>query len=216
MIKWTTPSLKCNIPSDIEFDYILITLKQGNITFEKNINKENVIDNSFIVTFTQEETGQFDRNMMIEAQLNIISGITRLATNIVQLRISRNLHDEKIEIKPTQTENKLFEVIVSEDNTFESEVQLGYGFADMPNLNSTFILKVNGVKHDLPYRFDDYTNYGYMCENQVLNEETGKLGDGYVIQYTTNLGSSNYAFLVKNNEPIEIPLGTKLELIELI
>lgn len=96
MIKWTTPSLKCTIPEGLEYDYILLTLKQGGIALEKTIQKESVVDNYFIAQFSQEETGQFNKDLSIEAQLNIMNGNTRLATNIVQLKITRNLHDEVI------------------------------------------------------------------------------------------------------------------------
>lgn len=96
MIKWTTPSLKCTIPKEVVFDYILLTLVQGNITLEKTIQSGDVTDGEFIVTFTQEETGQFNFNLAVNAQLNIINGEQRLATNIVQMQVSKNLHNEVI------------------------------------------------------------------------------------------------------------------------
>lgn len=95
MIKWTTPSLKCKIPS-IDCDYIILTLKQGGIILEKQIQSEDITDSEFTVFFTQEETGSFNKDITIEAQLNIIYGNTRLATNIAQLKITKNLHDEVI------------------------------------------------------------------------------------------------------------------------
>lgn len=96
MIKWTTPTLKCTIPNDLQLDYVLLTLKQNSIAIEKRIEAANITDGVFEVYFTQEETGQFYKNMSIEAQLNIMHGETRLATNIVQLKITENLHDEVI------------------------------------------------------------------------------------------------------------------------
>ena len=96
MIKWTTPSLKCTIPKEVVFDYILLTLIQGNITLEKTIQSGDVTDGEFIVTFTQEETGQLNFNLAVNAQLNIINGEQRLATNIVQMQVSKNLHNEVI------------------------------------------------------------------------------------------------------------------------
>lgn len=96
MIKWTTPTLKCNIPEGIEFDYIILTLKQYGTLLEKTIQYSEVVDNSFSVTFTQEETTMFQLNQGIDCQLNIIEGNIRKATNITTLRITRNLHDEVI------------------------------------------------------------------------------------------------------------------------
>lgn len=93
MIRWTTPTLQCSIPSDIIFDYILITLKQGNVVIEKQIEQSSVVDGKFNVFFTQKETGKFVKECDIEVQCNIMNGGTRLATNIVNLRICKNLHD---------------------------------------------------------------------------------------------------------------------------
>lgn len=99
MIKWTTPTLRCTIPEGLEYDYVILTLSQGSTTIEKRIEAADITDNEFSVTFTQTETGQFSRSNMyskVEAQLNIINGDSRLATNIVELSIERNLHDEAI------------------------------------------------------------------------------------------------------------------------
>lgn len=93
MIKWTTPSLKCTIPKEVVFDYIILTLVQGDITLEKKIQSSDVTDGEFIVTFTQEETGQLNFKLEVNAQLNIINGEQRLATNIVQMGVTRNLID---------------------------------------------------------------------------------------------------------------------------
>jgi hypothetical protein len=97
MIKWTTPTLKCTIPEGIEFDYILLTLMQDDVVVEKTIT--DVVDNTFEVFFTQEETSLFKLFKKIEAQLNIINGEVRMATNIVELGITKNLHDSLIEVE---------------------------------------------------------------------------------------------------------------------
>lgn len=96
MIKWTTPTLKCNIPEGIEFDYIILTLKQLDFVLEKRIEKADVVNGSFNITFLQEETSMFQLNQGIECQLNILYGNSRLATNITVLKITNNLHDEVI------------------------------------------------------------------------------------------------------------------------
>ena len=97
MIKWTTPNLKITIPSDIEFDYLLLTLKQGNNLIEKRVESNEIEDGTFLVNYTQEETGSLIRNSKIQAQINFMAGDTRMATNIVELMITENLHDEVIE-----------------------------------------------------------------------------------------------------------------------
>lgn len=96
MIKWTTPTLTCTIPPNIDFEYIILTLKQNEIVLNKRIEKEQVNLGRFDVSFTQEETGQFDKLFNIEAQLNIINGDVRLGTNIETIMITKNLYDEVI------------------------------------------------------------------------------------------------------------------------
>lgn len=103
MIKWTTPSLKCTVPSNIEFDYILLTLTQGAKVIEKTFASGDIVDGSFTATFTQEETGSLSPNIVVNAQLNIMKGEQRLATNIEQLQLSKNLHDEIIGDLPSIT-----------------------------------------------------------------------------------------------------------------
>lgn len=96
MIKWTTPSIKCTIPDGLEFDFIFMTVKQGDYVIEKMVAPEQVEDNAFIVFFTQEETSGFQLFTPIEVQLNAMKDDVRIATNINQLCIERNLHDEYI------------------------------------------------------------------------------------------------------------------------
>lgn len=137
MIKWTTPTLKCSIPEGIELDYILLTLSQGNITIEKTISSESIVDNAFSVFFTQEETGQFNKNLGIEAQLNIINGGTRLATNIVQLKISKNLHNEEIEDLPIISYN------ITENGTY-----------DVSNYNQVVVNVESGLDETLCFKIN--------------------------------------------------------------
>lgn len=94
MIKWTTPTITCTIPSNLEFEYIILTLKQNDIVINKTIQSEEVQYGKFDVTFTQEETGQFSTLFGIEAQLNIVNGEQRLATQIEILSMSKNLLNE--------------------------------------------------------------------------------------------------------------------------
>lgn len=98
MIKWTTPTLKCTIPNDLTFEYLIITFLQNTKKIiEKRIDYSDVTDGSFEITLSQEETGMFYKDVAIEVQLNIMQGETRMATNIVQLIITKNLHDEEIQ-----------------------------------------------------------------------------------------------------------------------
>lgn len=97
MIKWTTPNLECSIPNNIELDYIILTLKQNEVVINKRIEKENVNLGRFEVSLTQEETAMFDPLFNVEAQVNIINGNKRLASNTEMLVISKNLYDEVIE-----------------------------------------------------------------------------------------------------------------------
>lgn len=94
MIKWTTPTLKCTLPSDLVFDYVLLTLKQNKVKIEKRVEYAEVVDGVFYVTFTQEETSRFSISYDVEAQLNVMNGETRLATNIIKMEVGENLYDK--------------------------------------------------------------------------------------------------------------------------
>lgn len=96
MIKWTTPRLKCTIPQDLPLDYVLLTLKQGAVVLEKKILNQEIEDGIFYVTLSQEETSLFNVGLSINAQVNIMSGDTRLASRVLNLTATKNLHDEEI------------------------------------------------------------------------------------------------------------------------
>lgn len=99
MIKWTTPTLTCSIPEGVDCDYVILTIRQGSVAIEKTVMAADITNGQFSVTFTQSETGQLDAGSIgscVEAQLNIIKDDTRAATNIVQMEICKNLHDQSI------------------------------------------------------------------------------------------------------------------------
>lgn len=96
MIKWTTPRLKCSIPPELPLDYVLLTLSQGGTKIERTIDASQLEDGIFCVTLTQEETALFNLGYSINAQVNIMSGSTRLASKILNLTATKNLHDEVI------------------------------------------------------------------------------------------------------------------------
>lgn len=94
MIKWTTPTIKCTIPPDLPLDYVLLTLKQGATVLEKKIEAVNIEDGVFYVDFTQKETAMFNMYEDVSAQVNLMSGSTRLASRILSVRVTHNLHNE--------------------------------------------------------------------------------------------------------------------------
>lgn len=96
MIKWTTPTIKCTIPADLPLDYVLLTMKQNSTILEKKIPSVDIEDGVFYVTFEQKETAMFDINYDIGVQVNIMSGSTRLASRILNVRPTHNLHNEVI------------------------------------------------------------------------------------------------------------------------
>lgn len=97
MIKWTTPRVKCSIPPDLPLDYVLVTFKQGSIVIEKKVMSEQIEEGVFYIEFTQEETSQFNIGLSVDVQINIMSGSTRLASRILKVAATNNLHDEFIE-----------------------------------------------------------------------------------------------------------------------
>lgn len=96
MIKWTTPRVKCTIPPDLPLDYVLVTFKQGSIVIEKKVTSEQIEEGVFYINFTQEETSQFNIGLGVDVQINIMSGSTRLASRILKVTATKNLHDEFI------------------------------------------------------------------------------------------------------------------------
>lgn len=97
MVKWTTPTVKCTIPEDLPLDYLLLTLKQDATMIEKKVMANEIEDGVFYVTFTQEETSLFDFGKKIKVQVNIMSGSTRLASRILEIVATCNLHEGVIE-----------------------------------------------------------------------------------------------------------------------
>ena len=101
MIRWTTPTLSCEIelPSgspELEFDYLIFTLTDKNCHYvNKKIDREQVIQNKFDVELTEEET-QIFRNGRVYSQLNIVWGDKRFATNIVPLNVTKNLYNKEL------------------------------------------------------------------------------------------------------------------------
>lgn len=96
MIRWTTPTLTCSMPDGITCDYVILTIRQGDLLIEKTIQSSEITEDVFSVTLTQSETGSLIAHLPCEAQLNIVKDDVRLATNVVELEIDINLHNEAI------------------------------------------------------------------------------------------------------------------------
>lgn len=104
MRQYTTPTLNITlkykdgtVASDLEFDYLVFSLRSACYKIDRKIQKESVEEGVFSVTFTQEETSKMKLNDNVEMELNFFKGQTRFATNIQQMKIDRNLLQEIIE-----------------------------------------------------------------------------------------------------------------------
>lgn len=93
MIRWTTPTIKCTIPSDLPLTYLNLIIKQNNISVEKTIMADEVVDGVFYVTYDQKETSAFEVGRA-KVQVNIMNGNKRLATCKVDIEVTENLKDE--------------------------------------------------------------------------------------------------------------------------
>lgn len=164
MIRWTTPTIKCKVPEELVFDFILMTVKQGEYVIERMIAPEEIIDSYFSVFFTQEETSEFELFEPIEVQLNAMRGGVRIATNINELCIERNLHDEYINPDlPTTleiTENGRYNVV-------------GY-----------FTVDVNVEGTDIPDYEGSYVVIPKVTD-QILDTQNKKMTDDLTIKEIT-------------------------------
>ena len=190
MIKWTTPTLECTIPEGLEYDYVLLTLQQGDIKIEKRVGATEIVDNKFSVFLSQEETSQFQLYVPVEAQINVMHGAIRIATNIIRLSIDRNLHEEYIDPSiPTTLE-------ITENGTYgvsqylEVDVNVQGGITPTGTIDITS----NGTY--------DITDYASAEVNVPSVQPTG------TIDITTN-GNYDVADYANANVEIPMPSGTK-------
>lgn len=101
MIRWTTPTLNIQInPRDIEIEKVILSLfdERNCKLLEFEIPQSEITDGAFTVTLTQEQSQMFAEKSSVVAQLNIINGDSRLATNKQILKVERNLHNKEIEL----------------------------------------------------------------------------------------------------------------------
>ena len=102
MFRYTTPTLKFELRdlitkeliTDLEFDYLLLTLTGDNSTIEKEISYSDVSEGSFKVKLRQEETARLGK--IFNAQANIMVGNNRFATKKASGNVECNLHNEVI------------------------------------------------------------------------------------------------------------------------
>lgn len=104
MRQYTTPILNITLKykdgttaTNLEFDYLIFSLRSKCYKIDKTIQKEMVEEGVFSVSFTQEETSQMKLGETVEMELNFFYQDIRFATNIKQMKIDRNLLQEIIE-----------------------------------------------------------------------------------------------------------------------
>lgn len=77
---------------------IIVSLKQGNIQINKEIQPEEIDTENHLInlSFTQEETATLKENSVASIQANVWYSNGRKASNEVNITISRNLLAEVI------------------------------------------------------------------------------------------------------------------------
>lgn len=103
MRQYTTPTLNITIrykngeiATDLEFEYLVFSLRSECKKIDRIIEKKQVVDGVFTVTFTQEETAKFKIGQSIEMELNFYDNGERFASNIRRMEVSKNLLNEVI------------------------------------------------------------------------------------------------------------------------
>lgn len=102
---FTTPTLNIHIrkkdgspATDLEFEYLIFTIKSldKKTRLDKRVESSEVSEGSFVIELTQEETGMFEPDATVEAEINIFNGNKRLGTLIKSLSLDNNLIDEVV------------------------------------------------------------------------------------------------------------------------
>lgn len=98
---YTTPTLNITIKrrdgtvvTDLEFEYLIFTIKEGKNRLDKRVEASEVSEGTFQVNLTQEESGMFSSYGTAKAEINIFNGSSRVATLIKSLNIDDNLIEE--------------------------------------------------------------------------------------------------------------------------
>ena len=99
MYRGTTPTITFTLP----FDGGNITalhlcfVQQGEIVLEKDLYACEIKGNTLQVALTEEETLRFDAGAMVEMQLRVGCGETRLVSNIMLLSVKPILKEGCLE-----------------------------------------------------------------------------------------------------------------------
>ena len=101
MRKYTTPTLNMTLLNkdgtpyvDFEFDYLIVTMKNNDYVINRTIQFADIEEANFDVSLTQEETSKLKTDSMMEIELNIFVDDKRIATDIKNVKIQKNLLDE--------------------------------------------------------------------------------------------------------------------------
>lgn len=100
MYRGTTPVFTFTLPFDCERITVLnlCFAQQGEVVLEKDLAACKVEGNTLQVGLTEEETLLFDdKKGMVEIQLRVGCGDTRMASNIMQISAQRILKDGCLE-----------------------------------------------------------------------------------------------------------------------
>ena len=176
MIKWTTPRVKCTIPPDLPLDYVLVTFKQGCVAIEKKVMSEQIEEGIFYIDFTQEETSQFNIGLGVDVQINIMSGSTRLASRILKVNATKNLHDEVIGDSPETileiTENGIYSVNGYNKVNVNVEGIQPTGSLEISENGVYDITNYAEVDVNIPSK-TKYVIYDVICTNENISQEFG-------------------------------------------
>ena len=101
--KRTTPSFLFTLPSNLEYDIVEITFKQGVTYIVKKYVDETLDDGMYItddgkfgVTFTQEETNLFDANAFSSVQVRVKTTTGAVLASSVYKVMIRDILNESI------------------------------------------------------------------------------------------------------------------------
>jgi len=104
LYQFTTPTLKVTLRdketkevlTDLDFDYLLLTIKGDSSEIEKRIERDEYIEGTFTIQLTQEETAQVGK--IISMQANIFKGANRFATSKASANLECNLKNEVVDL----------------------------------------------------------------------------------------------------------------------
>lgn len=98
MRQFTTPSLKITlkrkdgtIATDLEFDYLIFSIRSECFKIDKQIPFSEVQEGIFYVLLSQEETARLKIDSNVEVEVNFFAGQGRFATSIKRVKVDRNL-----------------------------------------------------------------------------------------------------------------------------